>query len=109
MADDRDVIKSEMIERINSGGAVDLTIIGPDGKALDMGTGFDEFTEATWVYAFEPDYGTFANDEARDIVPYENMDIVRQADRKQQEIIRKMSEIIDACEAISCQAVNDMK
>ncbi|MDV7338117.1 D-alanyl-D-alanine dipeptidase [Terasakiella sp. A23] len=26
------------------GAAIDLTLIGPDGKDLDMGTGFDEFT-----------------------------------------------------------------
>lgn len=51
----------------STGGAVDLTIVGPDGKVLEMGTGFDEFNDATWTYAFEPDSGTgFVNDEVRD-------------------------------------------
>ena len=51
----------------STGGAVDLTIVGPDGETLEMGTGFDEFNDATWTYAFEPDSGTgLVNDEARD-------------------------------------------
>ena len=139
----------------STGGAVDLTIIGPDGEPLDMGTDFDEFTDATWTYAFEPDSGTgLVNDEARDnrrllynvmtaagfanlpsewwhfdygdgiwaqltnenalyagrldaesqdIVPYKNMELVREADRKQQEYISKMADIIAACEAIGDQ------
>ena len=51
----------------STGGAVDLTIVGPDGNVLDMGTRFDEFTEAAWVDAFEPDSGTgLVNDVVRD-------------------------------------------
>ena len=144
----------------STGGAVDLTIVGPDGELLNMGTGFDEFTEATWVYAFEPEVGTFVNDEVRDnrrmlynvmtaagftglpsewwhfdygdgiwaqlsnenaiyagrldaeirdIVPYKNMDIVRKADHEQQECIKKMAEIMAACEEISRKAAADLK
>jgi D-alanyl-D-alanine dipeptidase len=37
----------------NTGGAVDLTIIGPDGEPLDMGTTFDAFSDATWTDYFE--------------------------------------------------------
>ena len=37
----------------NTGGAVDLTIIGPDGELLDMGTAFDAFSDATWTDYFE--------------------------------------------------------
>ena len=40
----------------NTGGAVDLTIIGPDGEPLDMGTSFDAFSEATWTDYFEPGF-----------------------------------------------------
>ncbi len=36
-----------------TGGAVDVTIIGEDGEELDMGTGFDAFTEKTWTAYFE--------------------------------------------------------
>ncbi len=41
----------------NTGGAVDLTIIGPDGEPIDMGTSFDAFSEATWTDYFEPGRG----------------------------------------------------
>lgn len=36
-----------------TGGAVDLTIIGVDGAELDMGTGFDAFSEKTQTAYFE--------------------------------------------------------
>lgn len=36
-----------------TGGAVDVIIIGEDGAELDMGTGFDAFTEKTWTAYFE--------------------------------------------------------
>lgn len=36
-----------------TGGAVDVTIVGPDGRDLDMGTLFDCFTEAAYTAAFE--------------------------------------------------------
>lgn len=145
----------------STGGAVDLTIVGPDGEVLDMGTGFDEFVDATWTYAFEPDSGMglenptardnrrmlynvmieagFTNlpsewwhfdygngiwaqlsnenaiyagrldAEVRDIVPYKNMELVREADRKQQEYISKMADIINSCEDIGIQTVAQMK
>ncbi len=38
-----------------TGGAVDLTLVGPDGKELDMGTKFDEFTEKAATAYFEQD------------------------------------------------------
>ena len=37
----------------NTGGAVDLTLIGPDGREPDMGTGFDDFTPAAHTAALE--------------------------------------------------------
>ena len=37
----------------NSGGAVDLTIIDEDGNELNMGCGFDEFTDRAWVDYYE--------------------------------------------------------
>ena len=36
-----------------TGGAVDLTIIGPDGNELDMGSDFDEFTDRTYTAYYE--------------------------------------------------------
>lgn len=36
-----------------TGGAIDLTVTGPDGNELDMGTGFDSFEEATHTSFFE--------------------------------------------------------
>lgn len=36
-----------------TGGAVDLTILNPDGIELDMGTGFDAFTDRTYTAYFE--------------------------------------------------------
>lgn len=37
----------------NTGGAVDVTIIDPDGNELNMGTGFDDFTKRAWTDHFE--------------------------------------------------------
>lgn len=37
----------------SSGGAVDLTIIGADGKPLDMGSEFDAFSEASYTVWYE--------------------------------------------------------
>lgn len=145
----------------STGGAVDLTIVGPDGEVLEMGTGFDEFNSATWTYAFEPDSGTglvnetardnrrllynvmtevgFTNlpsewwhfdygdgmwaqiknenaiyagrldAEARNIVPYKNMDLVRKADHEQQECIGKMAEIVASCEEIGNHLITEMQ
>lgn len=36
-----------------TGGAVDVTLVGPDGKALDMGTEFDQFIDETDTAHFE--------------------------------------------------------
>ena len=145
----------------STGGAVDLTIVGPDGEVLEMGTDFDEFNSATWTYAFEPDSGTglvnetardnrrllynvmtevgFTNlpsewwhfdygdgmwaqiknenaiyagrldAEARNIVPYKNMDLVRKADHEQQECIGKMAEIVASCEEIGNHLITEMQ
>ena len=46
----------------NTGGAVDLTLVGPDGKELDMGTKFDAFGDKAWTNHFE-DYSN--NEEVR--------------------------------------------
>lgn len=37
----------------NTGGAVDVTIVGPDNKELDMGTAFDDFSNKAWTNHFE--------------------------------------------------------
>jgi D-alanyl-D-alanine dipeptidase len=51
----------------NTGGAVDLTIAGPDGRELDMGCEFDEFTGRAWtVYYEDGSEGAGLNDAARD-------------------------------------------
>lgn len=49
-----------------TGGAVDLTIIGRDGKELEMGTGFDAFTEKTYTSFFEKEAETAENITIRD-------------------------------------------
>ena len=48
-----------------TGGAVDVTIIGEDGAELDMGTGFDAFTEKTWTAYFERAGGNLENMTSR--------------------------------------------
>ena len=51
----------------NTGGAVDLTILDPDGNEVDMGCGFDEFTDRAWTTYYEPDSDFDGdNDVARD-------------------------------------------
>ncbi len=37
----------------STGGAVDLTVVDPAGNALDMGTGFDDFSDAAHTAYFE--------------------------------------------------------
>ena len=44
----------------NTGGAVDLTIVGPSGIEIDMGTPFDEFTEQSFT-------NHFANNETSEV------------------------------------------
>jgi len=46
----------------NTGGAVDLTIVDEKGNELDMGCGFDEFTDKAWANFYEPDSGFEGND-----------------------------------------------
>jgi len=36
-----------------TGGAIDLTLVGPDGNELEMGSGFDEFSEKTHTAYYE--------------------------------------------------------
>jgi len=133
----------------NTGGAVDLTIVGPDGKELDMGCEFDEFTDRAWTTYYEPgeagdgvntvardnrrmlynvmtevgftnfpaewwhfDYGNekwglYSNNapvyagildaRVRNTTPYNCMDIVREADAKQQEILDVIRDIRRKC------------
>ena len=45
-----------------TGGAVDLTLLSADGKELDMGSGFDEFSERTYTAYYEEN----KNEEIRD-------------------------------------------
>lgn len=134
----------------NTGGAVDLTIVGPDGKELDMGCEFDEFTDRAWTTYYEPgeagdgvntvardnrrmlynvmtkvgftnfpaewwhfDYGNekwglYSNNapiyagildaRVRNTTPYNCMDIVREADAKQQEIAGLIRSVRSRCE-----------
>lgn len=133
----------------NTGGAVDLTIAGPDGRELDMGCGFDEFTDRAWTTYYEPgeagegidtaardnrrmlynvmtevgftnfpaewwhfDYGDekwalytgnvpiyagILDAGVRNTVPYDCMDIVREADAKQQEMLDVIRDIHRKC------------
>ena len=129
----------------NTGGAVDLTIVGPDGRELDMGCEFDEFTDRAWTAYYEdgekgegendsardnrrmlynvmthvgftnfpaewwhfdygdekwglytdnnPIYGGILDAEVRNTVPYENMELVRETNAKQQELAAKIREM----------------
>lgn len=53
----------------NTGGAVDLTIVGPDGKELDMGTKFDHFgPEAKTIFYEEKLRGDVALSERERLV-----------------------------------------
>ena len=46
--------KSKKIAYVHSsGGAVDLTVLDADGNRLEMGTGFDDFTEKSYTAWFE--------------------------------------------------------
>ena len=47
--------------------------------------------------------------EIKDIVPYDNMELVRAADHKQQECIRNMDDALTACEAISSGVAAKLK
>lgn len=145
----------------NTGGAVDLTIVGPDGKEVDMGCEFDEFTDRAWTTYYEPgeagdgvnetaranrrmlynvmtavgftnfpsewwhfDYGDekwglFTNNvpvyagvldaEVRNTVPYENMELVREMNAKQQEIAAQIRELRDQCKAMDEKVASVMR
>ena len=49
----------------SSGGAVDLTVVGPDGAELDMGCGFDDFTPVANTDALEGTEQTDRRDNRR--------------------------------------------
>ena len=68
----------------NTGGAVDLTIIGPDGEPLDMGTTFDAFSDATWTDYFEPGRGhdTEAGDTATEPDAHDTANISARKNRR---------------------------
>lgn len=48
-----------------TGGAIDLTIVDVQGKELDMGSGFDEFTDRTYTAFFENEKNTVIRDNRR--------------------------------------------
>ena len=145
----------------NTGGAVDLTIAGPDGKELDMGCEFDEFTDRAWTTYYEPGeegdgvnetarnnrrmlynvmtsvgftnfpsewwhfdygdekwglntdnapiYGGILDAEVRDTVPYENMELVRESYRKQQEMVHKIKDLRAGCKALDEEVAKVMR
>ena len=140
----------------NSGGAVDLTIIDANGEEIDMGCGFDEFTDRAWTNYYEPDSGFGAENEIardnrrmlynimisvgftnfpsewwhfdygdekwgqftksvpiyagsldaglRDAVPYENEDLVKRTNEKEQEIVRKIAALRAECDELDAEA-----
>lgn len=48
-----------------TGGAVDLTILDENGQELDMGTGFDTFSDLTYMAAFESERNKAIRDNRR--------------------------------------------
>ncbi len=48
-----------------TGGAIDLTLVGPDGKELEMGSGFDEFSEKTHTTYYEKEGSALIRDNRR--------------------------------------------
>lgn len=145
----------------NTGGAVDLTILGPNGEELDMGCGFDEFTDAAWTTYFEDegkgagtndvardnrrmlynvmtevgftnfpsewwhfDYGTekwglFTNNvpiyggildaEVKNSVPYDHMELIREIDKKEQELVKQIVELREKFPALEEEVVKVVK
>ena len=49
----------------NTGGAVDLTLVGPNGRVLNMGTPFDDFSCAAHTDSFEGSGSTTIRDNRR--------------------------------------------
>lgn len=145
----------------NTGGAVDLTIVGPDGEELDMGCEFDEFTDRAWTTYYEdgqggegvnetaranrrmlynvmlsvgftnfpsewwhfdygdekwglytdnaPIYGGILDAEVRDTVPYDNMELVRETNAREQEIVSRIKELRDECAALDDKVASVMR
>lgn len=145
----------------NTGGAVDLTIVGPDGKELDMGCEFDEFTDRAWTTYYEagqggegvndtardnrrmlynvmtavgftnfpsewwhfdygdekwglytdnaPIYGGILDAEVRDTVPYEHMDLVRETNRKEQELVAEIKALREKSKALDGEVAAVMR
>ena len=58
---DKFVAPIEIVPPHSTGGAVDLTIIGPNGKQLDMGTKLDTFTKKSHTYSKEISKQTMTN------------------------------------------------
>ena len=133
----------------NTGGAVDLTIIDKDGNEVDMGCGFDEFTDRAWTTYYEPDsefdgdndvardnrrmlynimidtgftnfpsewwhfdygdekwgqltnnvpiYGGILDADVRNSVPYDNMELVKEANAEEQKVARQINDLRDEC------------
>ena len=48
-----------------TGGAVDITILAPDGKELEMGSGFDEFSDRTFTAYYENSDNKIIRDNRR--------------------------------------------
>lgn len=48
-----------------TGGAIDVTLLGPDGNELDMGTAFDDFTEKTYTAYYENKDNNIIRDNRR--------------------------------------------
>lgn len=145
----------------NTGGAVDLTIVGPDGKEVDMGCEFDEFTDRAWTTYYEPGeggdgvnetarynrrmlynvmtsvgftnfpsewwhfdygdekwglftdnapiYGGILDAEVRDTVPYNNMELVRETNAREQELVKKIKELRAECKGLDEEVAKVMR
>lgn len=48
-----------------TGGAIDLTLLDESGSELEMGTGFDEFSDLTYTAAFENEKNRIVRDNRR--------------------------------------------
>lgn len=144
----------------NTGGSVDLTIVGPDGSELNMGSEFDEFTERAWTSYYEdaskgegkdkearenrrmlynvmyatgftnlpsewwhfdygnekwgqytgnvPIYGGILDAQVRNTVPYENMEMVRDMNEKEQKIADQIRVLRTECRSFHEKAASVM-
>jgi len=71
----------------NTGGAVDLTIIDADGKELDMGTSFDEFTEKSYTWDEKKNH---KNTSIYDIEDYDKTRRITPEQSKNRKILREI-------------------